>query len=128
MEKQIKQLVDFQTAFNSPVLDKPTIPSRKRSTLRRKLLKEEVKELNDAVKVKDIVEVADALTDILYIVFGTACEFGLQDKLAACFEAVHVNNMSKLGPDGKPIYNDYGKIIKPAGFKPVDLRSIVLGE
>ena len=98
-------------------------PDDKITTLRYDLIKEELGELREALKKKDIKEVADALTDILYVTYGAGHAFGIN--LDKCFEEVQNSNMSKLGSDGKPIYNDKGKVMKgPNYFKP-DLNKFV---
>ena len=91
--------------------------------LRISLLEEELNELKDAIDKKDLVEVADALTDILYVTYGAGHAFGID--LDKCFEEVQKSNMSKLGEDGKPIYNEFGKVMKgPNYFKP-DLSKFI---
>lgn len=125
MQEEINKVREFHQLFALPVLDKPRVPEDNRIDLRFDLIREEAEEFLRAAYNKDIVEVADALTDILYVTFGAALEFGLQDKLVECFKAVHENNLSKLGADGKPIYRADGKVKKPDGYKPVDLTKIV---
>ena len=96
---------------------KPSFPDEKITTLRYDLIKEELEELKEAVANRDIKEVADALTDILYVTYGAGHAFGIN--LDKCFTEVQNSNMSKLGLDGKPIYNDKGKVMKgPNYFKP----------
>ena len=125
MNKQLKQVGDFQKAFGSFIGEGPSFPPLERCVLRQKLLQEEVLELHEAWSNEDIVEVADAITDCLYILFGTAIEFGLQDKLEAFFDEVHGSNMSKLNEYGKPIYREDGKVMKgPFYYKP-NLKKII---
>jgi predicted HAD superfamily Cof-like phosphohydrolase len=127
MNRQLKQVEDFQKAFGGPVGDKPSFPSEKRCELRQKLLQEEVLELYEAWSNGDIIEVADAITDCLYILFGTAIEFGLQDKLEALFEEVHGSNMSKLQENGRPLYREDGKVLKGKNYYKPDLKKILNG-
>jgi len=107
----------FMQTFGQEVKNKAEFPNEKIVQLRSDLIKEELDELNQAIKDKDIKEVADALTDILYVTYGAGHAFGID--LDKCFEEVQQSNMSKLGTDGKPIYNDSGKVMKgPNYFKP----------
>jgi len=109
--------------FGQEVKDKAEFPNEKTVQLRYELIKEELQELEQAIKEKDIKEVADALTDILYVTYGAGHAFGID--LDKCFNEVQQSNMSKLGIDGKPIYNENGKIMKgPNYFKP-DLNKIL---
>ena len=107
----------FMKTFGQQVKTEPSFSSDKINKLRIYLIKEELEELTDAVKKKDILEVADALTDILYVTYGAGHAFGID--LDQCFEEVQNSNMSKLDKNGKPIYNDSGKVMKgPSYFKP----------
>ena len=107
----------FMQTFGQEVKNKPSFPSEKIISLRCALIEEELSELNDAVKNRDITEIADALTDILYVTYGAGISYGID--LDKCFDEVHNSNMSKLSNDGKPIYNDIGKVMKgPNYFKP----------
>ena len=107
----------FMQIFGQEVKIKAEFPNKKIIQLRYELIKEEIEELNQAIKNKDIIEVADALTDILYVTYGAGHAFGVD--LDKCFDEVQQSNMSKLGPDGKPIYNESGKVMKgPNYFKP----------
>jgi len=107
----------FMQIFSQEVRNKAEFPNEKIVQLRYDLIKEELDELNQAMKDKDIKEVADALTDILYVTYGAGHAFGID--LDKCFDEVQRSNMSKLGSDGKPIYNDRGKVMKgPSYFKP----------
>ena len=113
----------FMKTFGQEVKDNPSFSTDKINKLRIDLIKEELGELTDAMKNKDLLEVADALTDILYVTYGAGHAFGID--LDKCFEEVQNSNMSKLGSDGKPIYNDKGKVMKgPNYFKP-DLGKFV---
>jgi predicted HAD superfamily Cof-like phosphohydrolase len=113
----------FMQTFGQEVKDKSAFPNDKIVTLRYDLILEELNELREAIDQKDLKEVADALTDILYVTYGAGHAFGIN--LDKCFEEVQNSNMSKLGDDGKPIYNDQGKVMKgPKYFKP-DLSKFV---
>ncbi len=107
----------FMETFGQEIKEKASIPNDKITSLRYELIKEELNELKEAIDKKDIKEVADALTDILYVTYGAGHAFGID--LDKCFEEVQNSNMSKLGKDGKPIYNEKGKVMKgPNYFKP----------
>jgi predicted HAD superfamily Cof-like phosphohydrolase len=113
----------FMETFGQEVKTKPSFSTNKINSLRYDLIKEELEELKEALENKDLLEVADALTDILYVTYGTGHAFGIN--LDKCFEEVQSSNMSKLGEDGKPIYNESGKVMKgPKYFKP-DLTKFV---
>ena len=107
----------FMKTFGQEVKDNPSFSTDKINKLRIDLIKEELEELTDAMNKKDLLEVADALTDILYVTYGAGHAFGID--LDQCFEEVQNSNMSKLGENGEPIYNDSGKVMKgPNYFKP----------
>ena len=107
----------FMQTYGQEVKTKADFSDEKTNKLRVDLIKEELEELTQAMNDKDIIEVADALTDILYVTYGAGHAFGID--LDKCFEEVQNSNMSKLGEDGKPIYNDAGKVMKgPNYFKP----------
>ena len=107
----------FMQTFGQEVRIKASFPNDKTTRLRLDLIKEELSELEEAIDKKDIKEVADALTDILYVTYGAGHAFGIN--LDKCFGEVQNSNMSKLGSDGKPIYNENGKVMKgPDYFKP----------
>ena len=113
----------FMETFGQEIKEKASFPSEKITALRYDLIKEELDEFKDAIKNRDIKEVADALTDILYVTYGAGHAFGID--LDKCFEEVQNSNMSKLGDDGKPIFNEKGKVMKgPKYFKP-DLSKFV---
>tara|TARA_Y100000022_G_scaffold86396_1_gene74481 strand:+ start:135 stop:506 length:372 start_codon:yes stop_codon:yes gene_type:complete len=114
----------FMNTFGQDVKNKASFSTAKINDLRYNLIKEELNELKDALDKKDIVEVADALTDILYVTYGAGHAFGIN--LDNCFDEVQKSNMSKLDVDGKPIYNEFGKVMKgPNYFKP-NLKKIIL--
>ena len=107
----------FMETFGQEVKKKAEFPNDKITSLRYDLIREELEELKEAFNKKDIKEVADALTDILYVTYGAGHAFGID--LDKCFDEVQNSNMSKLGKDGKPIYNEMGKVMKgPNYFKP----------
>ena len=113
----------FMQTFGQEVKNKAEFPEEKIINLRLNLIKEELEEFREAVKKKDIKEVADALTDILYVTYGAGHAFGID--LDSCFEEVQNSNMSKLDENGKPIYNEHGKVMQgPNYFKP-DLSKFV---
>ena len=113
----------FMKTFGQEVKTKPSFSSEKINKLRLDLIREELDELTEAMKNKDLLEVADALTDILYVTYGAGHAFGIN--LHKCFDEVQNSNMSKLDENGKPIYNDSGKVMKgPNYFKP-DLSKFV---
>ena len=107
----------FMKTFGQDIKDIAEFPEEKVANLRYDLIKEELEELKQSMNDKDIIEVADALTDILYVTYGAGHAFGIN--LDKCFEEVQNSNMSKLGNNGKPIYNESGKVMKgPKYFKP----------
>jgi len=109
--------------FGQKVITKPQIPDEKTMNLRFDLIKEELNELEQAMKMKDLKEVADALTDILYVTYGAGCAYGID--LDKCFKEVQRANMSKLGEDGKPIYNEKGKVMKGPNYSAPDLKQFI---
>ena len=113
----------FMKTFGQEVKTKPSFSSDKINKLRIDLIKEELEELKEAMKNNDLLEVADALTDILYVTYGAGHAFGID--LDKCFDEVQNSNMSKLGENGEPIYNESGKVMKgPNYFKP-DLSKFI---
>ena len=113
----------FMKTYSQEVKSTPDFPENKILKLRIDLIQEELDELKEAISNKDIVEVADALTDILYVTYGAGHSFGIN--LDDCFSEVQRSNMSKLGDDGKPIFNESGKVLKgPNYFKP-DLKKYI---
>ena len=121
--KNFNKVKTFMKTFGQEVKTKPSFSSDQINTLRYDLIKEELEELKIAMENKDLLEVADALTDILYVTYGAGHAFGID--LDKCFEEVQSSNMSKLDEQGKPIYNESGKVMKgPKYFKP-DLSKFV---
>jgi phosphoribosyl-ATP pyrophosphohydrolase len=120
MKKRIAAVTEFHTAFQLAIKHTPTASiGGARNLLRFNLMKEENEEYLEAAQNNDLVEVADALGDMLYILCGTIIEHGMQDKIEEVFNEIQRSNMSKLGQDGKPIYREDGKVLKgPNYFKP----------
>ena len=113
----------FMKTFGQMVRTKPQFPNEDTMQLRYDLIKEELNELEQAMKAKDLKEVADALTDILYVTYGAGYAYGIN--LDKCFKEVQRANMSKLGKDGKPIYNDRGKVMKGPNYLAPNLKQFV---
>jgi len=113
----------FMETFGQRVKTKPSFPDDKTMQLRFDLIKEELNELEEAMKTKNLKEVADALTDILYVTYGAGCAYGID--LDKCFKEVQRANMSKLGADGKPIYNEKGKVMKGPNYSEPNLKQFV---
>ena len=113
----------FMTTFGQEVKKKPSLSTDKINNLRINLIKEELNEFMEAISSKDLREAADALTDILYVTYGAGHAFGIN--LDNCFDEVQRSNMSKLGNDGKPIYNEYGKVLKGPNYSPPDLKKFI---
>jgi predicted HAD superfamily Cof-like phosphohydrolase len=114
---------DFMEAFGQEVLYEPTLPDFNLAALRLDLIEEEVQELRDGLGRSSLLEVADALTDILYVVYGAGHAFGID--LDDCFSEVHRSNMTKLGEDGRPVYRDDGKVMKGPNYEEPDLTPFV---
>ena len=113
----------FMKTFGQEVKTKPSFSTDKINKLRLDLIKEELTELTEAMNNKDLLEVADALTDILYVTYGAGHAFGIN--LDKCFEEVQNSNMSKLDENGKPIYNEQGKVMKGSNYFKPDLSKFV---
>ena len=126
MKNKITAVQTFHEAFGLGMKDSPTANlDAQKNLLRYKLMREENEEYLDAANNKDLVEVADALGDMLYILFGTIIEHGMQHKIEEVFNEIQKSNMSKLGADGKPIFREDGKVLKgPNYFKP-DIKTIL---
>ena len=114
---------DFMEAMGQNVYRRPVFAEEDTCRLRLDLIEEELDELHYAIDNKDLVEVADALTDLLYVIYGAGHAFGID--LDECFKEGHASNMSKLGPDGKPIKREDGKVLKPDTYFPPDLKNIL---
>jgi predicted HAD superfamily Cof-like phosphohydrolase len=123
MASNFTRVMDFMNNFKQEVKYNPEFPDEKVQKLRISLIEEELEELKEAIENKDIVEVADALTDILYVTYGAGAAFGID--LDKCFEEVHNSNMSKLDRDGRPIYREDGKILKGPDYFEPNLEKIV---
>ena len=113
----------FMTTFGQEIKSKPSFSSDKINTLRVNLIVEELEEFKEAISKKDLKEAADALTDILYVTYGAGHAFGIN--LDDCFEEVQNSNMSKLGLDGRPIYNESGKVMKGPNYYKPDLTKFI---
>jgi predicted HAD superfamily Cof-like phosphohydrolase len=118
-----KKVKNFMETFGQEVKDKPSFSSEKINSLRYDLIQEELEEFKEALKNNDLLEVADALTDILYVTYGAGHAFGID--LDKCFEEVQQSNMSKLDKNGKAIYNKAGKIMKGPGYFKPDLAKFI---
>ena len=118
-----EDVIKFMDTFGQIVETKPQFPNDKTMQLRFDLIKEELNELEHAMKTKDLKEIADALTDILYVTYGAGCAYGIN--LDKCFKEVQRANMSKLGNDGKPIYNEKGKVMKGPNYLEPNLKQFV---
>lgn len=119
----IDMLREFHNIFNHPISVVPGLPDLDEQKLRLDLLEEEYTEYKDAVSQGDIVEIADALADMVYIIYGTALVYGID--LKSVLEEVHRSNMDKLDQDGKPIYYPNGKVKKPQDWTPPDIKGIL---
>ena len=126
MNKQIKQVLEFQKAFDQGVRNSPSAYLNKdKINLRYKLMREENKEYLIGAKNGDLEEIADALGDMLFVLCGTIIEHGMQDKIVEVFEEIYRSNMSKLGENGKPIFREDGKILKGPNYSPPNLTEIL---
>ncbi|WP_088341753.1 pyrophosphohydrolase domain-containing protein [Robiginitalea sediminis] len=126
MKDKIEAVATFHRAFGLGISETPDAHlGLEKSLLRYKLMREENEEYLDAASRGDLVEVADALGDMLYILCGTLLEHGLQDKIEAVFEEIQRSNMSKLGADGKPIYREDGKVLKGPDYFQPDIAKIL---
>ena len=126
MKRLIEQVREFHDAFGVPVVERPALPPEERRALRSRILREEFEEYNHAELGDDLAEIADALGDMAYIIAGTALEYGIP--LDRVLDAIHASNMAKLGPDGKPIMREDGKVIKPKGWQPPDIEAALFGD
>jgi predicted HAD superfamily Cof-like phosphohydrolase len=118
-----EKVKEFMVVFGQEVQEYPNLPPEEVVDLRLDLINEEVGELCEAVELNDMTEIADALTDILYVTYGMGAALGID--LDKCFEEVQRSNMSKLGEDGKPMYREDGKVLKGPNYSPPDLTSVL---
>ncbi|MCD8453147.1 nucleoside triphosphate pyrophosphohydrolase family protein [Tenacibaculum finnmarkense genomovar ulcerans] len=126
MKDKIKAVQKFHEAFKVNIQNKPTVAiTEDRKNLRFELMKEENQEYFEAAKNNDLVEVADALGDMLYILCGTIIEHGMQDKIEAVFNEIQRSNMSKLDENGKPIYREDGKVLKGSNYFKPNIKAIL---
>ncbi|PKQ61622.1 nucleoside triphosphate pyrophosphohydrolase family protein [Labilibaculum manganireducens] len=121
----LEKVNEFHEAFGVNIEKEPVIPAIERCELRQNIIQEEVDELKVAWKSGNLVEVADALADIHYLIMGTVLEFGLQDKYAEIFSEVHRSNMSKLDKNGNPVYREDGKVIKSELYSKPEIAKIL---
>lgn len=126
MKEQLQALLEFHRTFGAYIADHPTadIPPRVRE-LRIRLIEEELAEYAEAARAGDLVGIADALIDLLYVVLGAVVAHGLHEVAEALFAEVHRSNMSKAGPHGRPLRREDGKILKPPSFSPPDLHTLL---
>lgn len=125
MKDELEKVEEFHKAFGHPVAQDPSLVDPRLASLRFDLMKEENEEYLLACSNDDVVEIADALGDMMYILAGTMLVHGMQDKIKEVFDEIHRSNMSKLGKDGKPIYREDGKILKgPDYFRP-DIKQFI---
>lgn len=126
MNRQLRQLVAFHRVFGAHIEDRPTadVPDEV-IALRVSLIQEELDEYRRAAEARDLIAVADALSDLLYVVLGTCVSHGLQDAAEALFDEVHRSNMSKLDEDGQAVYRSDGKVLKSDRWTPPDLRAVL---
>jgi predicted HAD superfamily Cof-like phosphohydrolase len=125
MKEFINKVEEFHNAFGIENADSPTNVEVETYELRTELIMEETREYLEACQEGNLTEIADALGDQLYIIFGTILKHGLQDKIEEVFNEIHRSNMSKLGEDGKPIYRKDGKVLKGPGYTAPDIDSII---
>lgn len=118
-------VLDFQKGVKAPLPEKPTLLDKERFKLRQRLLQEEVDELQTGFDFADMTQIADAIGDCLYILLGTAHEFGICDRLPQIFEEIHRSNMSKLDENGNAIFREDGKVLKPETYSKPNLEAIM---
>lgn len=121
-----EKVMHFMHKFGQEIKKTPDWPDPETKHLRVDLIEEELQELKDAISDNDIVGVADALADILYVTYGAGAAFGIN--LDVCFQEVHGSNMSKLGEDGKPVYREDGKVMKGPNYREPDLEAVLGGK
>lgn len=121
----ISLVKEFHDAFGQPDADEPTVDNKRINALRIRLLREELDELEAALADEDPVATLDALTDLQYVLDGSYLQLGLAPMKDDAMQAVHVSNMAKLGPDGRPIVDEMGKVCKPEGWKAPNLSAVI---
>lgn len=126
MKKQLKSVEEFHEKFKQTQSPYFMNLSQEEATLRHKLMVEEADEYLDAVKQDDVIGIADALGDQLYILCGTILKHGMQDLIEDVFDEIHRSNMSKLGPDGEPILREDGKILKGPNYRPPNIGGVIM--
>jgi predicted HAD superfamily Cof-like phosphohydrolase len=124
MATNFEKASEFMRAFGQDVHSRATLQAKETAELRYELIREELEELREAIDSQDIVEIADALTDILYVTYGAGHAWGID--LDTCYDEVHRSNMSKLGEDGKPLHREDGKVMKGPNYSPPNLIPIIL--
>ena len=122
-ESNNEKVKHFMTVMGQEVKKHPQLADESTAELRVKLIEEELQELKDAIAANGIVEIADALTDLLYVVYGAGHAYGID--LDECFDEVHASNMTKIQPDGTVLKNEHGKVIKPFTYRAPDLKRII---
>lgn len=122
MRKQINKVREFHEAFGVHSQDSVMNPPENVRELRKSLMSEETREVNEAIDKGDLKEVAKELADLLYVTYGTILAYGLQDHMKNVFKRVHKSNMSKLGPDGRPMYRADGKVVKGPDYQPAEIE------
>jgi len=125
MQKQLKQLKEFHSAFNLGWEGTPAHLNEETKKLRIKIMREEMDEAIEAMEREPVENIAKELADVLYVVCGTIGEYGLGDKMEQIFDEVHKSNMSKLGPEGKPLYREDGKVLKGDHYVLPDIKSVL---
>jgi predicted HAD superfamily Cof-like phosphohydrolase len=126
MKKQLKQTKEFNKTFGHITGDEDlSFPPEKIQKLQEKLIAEELEEFKQAQKNEDLVEVADSLVDLIYVVMGAAHHYGMSELLEECFDEIHESNMSKADENGEPVIKDDGKVLKGDGYFEPDLTSII---
>lgn len=124
MNHHTQQVAEFHKAFNIPILNNPQLPSMERLKLRAKLVGEESREVMEALEGNDLQHMAKEIADLMIVLHGTVLELGLQNEIDKIMDEVHRSNMSKLGPDGKPIHREDGKVLKGPNYTEADLTFI----
>lgn len=124
MQTMTDMVMDFHKLYNAYISEKPELRDKDIAKLRIKLLDEELNEYKEAVYTNNLVEIADALGDIIYVAIGAAISYGIP--MEKVFAEIHRSNMDKLDENGNPIINEYGKVVKPSWWQPPDLKTILI--